>query len=494
MGLEKRVILIVDDQKSNIDLLDGALRDDYTLLSTLNGAEAIELARQNNPDLILLDIMMPDMDGWEVCEAIKSDPLTEHIPIIFISALDELSDKIRAFSSGAVDYITKPFYKKEVKARINAHLSLQVAMQRLEYKTLKYQELYRKLSESQRKLKESQQELIQSAKMASLGVLSAGIAHEINNGITVIDRSFDAVVENNTEFINVYKDLLDVLSPEIRDKVTEIASGLVASAQSHLPIDTNIIRENGSKIKHMLKSQAVELSIMESKKLASCGFNEQNIHEIYDILKSGRTKLIIKFLYINYSLGNALQDVAIGKNRIKSIVSAIKEYVYPGEAEKNQIDVNLTIDKVLRLLENQTKYGIEVVKNYQPQLPKLVFKEEQFYEIITNIINNAVQAMSGAGKITIDTDTRFSDGEWYISVRLADTGPGIPDDIKDKLFEPFFTTKRVGEGTGLGLWIVNKTMRGYNGKLLAYNSNEGAVFELLFNMEETTQKLSDESA
>lgn len=121
-------ILIVDDTKSNIDLLVSLLGSSYRLSVALDGNSALIQARENNPDLILLDIMMPIMNGFEVCKILKSDPLTSSIPIIFITALDDTEFITKGFKLGAVDYITKPFRIPELRARVHTHLSLRHAM------------------------------------------------------------------------------------------------------------------------------------------------------------------------------------------------------------------------------------------------------------------------------------------------------------------------------------------------------------------------------
>ena len=119
----ERIILIVDDTKTNIDVLVQALRKDYKIGVTLNGMDAIRFARANRPDLILLDIIMPGMDGFQVCRKLKSDPITKGIPIIFITAMDKPDHKTKCLQYGAVDYITKPFVIPEVKKRIKIHLA-----------------------------------------------------------------------------------------------------------------------------------------------------------------------------------------------------------------------------------------------------------------------------------------------------------------------------------------------------------------------------------
>lgn len=118
-----RTILIVDDTKTNVDVLVQTLKSDYKLGVTLNGKDAIRFAGTHHPDLILLDIIMPEMDGFEVCRVLKADLKTREIPIIFITAMDNQAHRTRCLECGGVDYITKPFVPKEVKDKIANHLT-----------------------------------------------------------------------------------------------------------------------------------------------------------------------------------------------------------------------------------------------------------------------------------------------------------------------------------------------------------------------------------
>ena len=125
MSASRPLILIVDDNATNIDLLVRTLKTDYNLGIAKNGSKALEYAGKYHPDLVLLDIMMPEMDGYEVCNRLKADQETQSIPIIFITAMGEPLNKTRGFELGAVDYITKPFHAAEIKARIKTHLSIE---------------------------------------------------------------------------------------------------------------------------------------------------------------------------------------------------------------------------------------------------------------------------------------------------------------------------------------------------------------------------------
>ncbi len=135
-------VLVVDDIPENIDLLDGLLNQDYKIKVALNGEKALKIARSENPpDLILLDIMMPDMDGYEVCRHLKADPRIRDIPIIFVTAKSDDSDETKGLEIGAVDYITKPFSPPIVRARIKTHLALKHNLEELQgaYKIIEFQ-------------------------------------------------------------------------------------------------------------------------------------------------------------------------------------------------------------------------------------------------------------------------------------------------------------------------------------------------------------------
>ena len=125
------LVLLVDDVKDNINVLVEALKNDYKLGFALDGESAIKYARARQPDLILLDIMMPGLDGYEVCRRLKADHALREIPVLFITAMQDVEDKAAGFAVGAVDYITKPFEIVEVKARVKTHLALQMARQEL---------------------------------------------------------------------------------------------------------------------------------------------------------------------------------------------------------------------------------------------------------------------------------------------------------------------------------------------------------------------------
>lgn len=143
---EKPLILIVEDTIANIKILVGSLKSAYDIGVATNGEDAISYLKDHTPDLVLLDILMPEMNGYEVCQIMKQDETTKNIPIIFISALHEVSDKSRGFKMGAVDYITKPFEVPEVMARIKTHIELKRTREVLEKKNRQLDQLSSKLS------------------------------------------------------------------------------------------------------------------------------------------------------------------------------------------------------------------------------------------------------------------------------------------------------------------------------------------------------------
>ena len=167
---DKATILVIDDTPDNLIIMSTLLEDQYTVKVANRGEKGLKIARSYpQPDLILLDIMMPEMDGYEVCELLKADPKTADIPIIFLTAKIEVDDEISGFTLGAVDYITKPIKADVTLARIKRHLAIKAVQDKQRDKSLKLRD-----------------RLEHMQKLSSLGQLTAGVAHEFNNILSTI--------------------------------------------------------------------------------------------------------------------------------------------------------------------------------------------------------------------------------------------------------------------------------------------------------------------
>ena len=167
---DKATILVIDDTPDNLIIMSNLLEDKYIVKVANRGEKGLKIARSDSPpDLILLDIMMPEMDGYEVCERLKADPKTADIPIIFLTAKNEVDDEISGFTVGAVDYITKPIQAEVTLARIKRHLTIKAVQDKQRDKSLKLRD-----------------RLEHMQKLSSLGQLTAGVAHEFNNILSTI--------------------------------------------------------------------------------------------------------------------------------------------------------------------------------------------------------------------------------------------------------------------------------------------------------------------
>ena len=162
-----QTILLVDDSPINLELLKETLDGmGFRLFEAVNGETALAVAREEIPDLILLDIMMPGMDGFEVCKCLREDPKTDDIPIIFLSALDELKDRVRGLEEGAVDYISKPFRLEEVVARVNTHLTINELKKKVQKQRDELESELQQVATAQRSLLPKQLPQIQGLKLA----------------------------------------------------------------------------------------------------------------------------------------------------------------------------------------------------------------------------------------------------------------------------------------------------------------------------------------
>jgi DNA-binding response OmpR family regulator len=235
-------ILIVDDQLDNLRLLTEILAGEgYKVRKVVDGQHALDAAQLVPPDLILLDIMMPNLDGYEVCQQLKADPRTQAIPVIFLSALNDVADKVRAFAGGGVDYITKPFQKDEVLARVQTHLKIQNLTTNLQAQnTFLTQEIERReateiaLRKALENLKAAQSKLLPARSWAALGTLTAGVAHELRNPLNFVNNYAEGSIELTDELSAELEGFIDRLDQVTLDTVQDLLSELKQNAVSHL--------------------------------------------------------------------------------------------------------------------------------------------------------------------------------------------------------------------------------------------------------------------
>lgn len=182
--MDKATLLVVDDAPENIDLLHAILQPHYHVKVANGGEKALKILQSDQPtDLVLLDVVMPGLDGYEVCRQIKARPQTQHIPVVFVTAMDEQKDEEFGLALGAVDYVTKPFSAPIVLARIRTHLALHDRTRELERQIVMRTQTNAELTEALAQLGAARDKIAQSERLAAVGAMVAGVAHELNTPI-----------------------------------------------------------------------------------------------------------------------------------------------------------------------------------------------------------------------------------------------------------------------------------------------------------------------
>lgn len=470
--LSENWILIVDDTKENIIVL-GEILSDYKRMVALNGEKALLIAKTKKPDLILLDIMMPEMDGFEVCRRLKDDPDTSSIPVIFITAKNQTEDEVKGLELGAVDFISKPISPPVVLARVKSHLELQMSKSELENKNIELQNTLEELSNTQA-------QLIHSEKMSALGQLVAGIAHEINTPLGAINSSNKSINYQIDTLIKNLSNICYILSHEHNEIFFDLINQAFSKSNSMTSREERQYRKS---LITELESKNIKDCYSIADTMVDLGVFE-NIEPYIPLLKDDKAIEILQTAHILSSIKFSSNIVNTAIEKVSKIVYSLKNFTrFDKEGHKELTDLNDSIETVLTLYHNQLKQGIEIYKEFE--LDKLVaVVPDQINQVWTNVIHNSIHAMGSRGDLRIRT--YFEDD--HACVSFTDTGKGMSEETIAKIFDPFFTTKPAGEGTGLGLDIVNKIMKNHNGQIKVESElGSGTTFTFLIPIGDISQ-------
>lgn len=403
-------ILLIDDQPIVAEAIRRMLatETDIKFYSCTDPDQAIQIATQIQPTVILQDLVMGEIDGLMLLRFFRANPGTRDIPIVVLSTKEEPEQKAEAFASGANDYLIKIPDKIELIARLRYHSNAyhnlckryEVELTKQYNKELEFrvQERTQELTEALEHLKQTQAQLVQSEKMSGLGQLVAGIAHEINNPISFISG-------NLIHFI-------------------EYAEGLLTLVELY----------------------------------------EQAFPDLPTTIQDFRESLDLEF--VREDLPRLISSIRGGADRIREIVVNLRNFSRMDESERKEANIHEGIDSTLVMLQHRLDENqIELIKEYG-ELPPVECYPGQLNQVFINILTNAIDALSDRPqpspspaisdngetmkrKISIKTELQ---GE-AVAIQIKDNGIGIPPEVQTQIFNPFFTTKEVGQGTGLGLAI-----------------------------------------
>jgi len=437
----QETILVIDNSQGNLDFLNTTLNSaGYKVLLEREGKRGIEQVKNQQVDLILLDVIMPKIDGFETCSILKSDPATKDIPIIFMTALTDAVQKVKGLYLGSVDYITKPFQQEEILARIQVHvklrrLNLELDQQKHQLEQ-RVQERTAELSQALEELKKTQLQLVQSEKISSLGQLVTGVAHEVNNPLGFISSNLHHASQYVQDLVN-----------------------LVKLYRKHFP---NPGREINKEI------------------------------EVIDIE------------HLLEDLPKVISSMKLGTDRIQGIMQSLRKFSRTDGDMKKAVDIHDGLETTLMILQHRIKAQrqrptIKIVKEYG-NLPLVECYPGQLNLVFMNLLANSIDALEegvGRGGFTPPVREReVVNGKVLtpqikicttvdskkVTIRIADNGLGMAKSMQDQIFEPFFTTKPEGKGTGLGLCMSYEIVTQKHGGTLQCNSSLGEGTEFVIQI------------
>ncbi|MDA3838588.1 MAG: response regulator [Candidatus Delongbacteria bacterium] len=528
MVKKKYNILVIDDTPKNIQVVGNFLKNEgYILSFATSGEEALNILSKEIPDIILLDVIMPEINGFELCKKIKETDRYKKIPVLFLTIKTDSESIIKGFESGGVDYITKPFNPHELLARIKTHLKLTDIQKELEEKNDQlFEEIHLRLKaeEKLKKINSEQESIIEDriSDIKRLGIILEQteediIITDLEGNITYVNPAFERktgyssseVIGKNPRLLKsgkqsdeIYKEMWDTI------KNGKVWRGTVINKNkdgSFIEEDSTIspMRNHDNKNhgyfavkRDMTEHNKMERQLRQSQKMEAIGTLAGGIaHDFNNILTAilGYTELAKMELPEENTINNKLSEVLRAGNRAKELVKQILTLSRKTEQELIPVRVDLIIKEAMKLLRASIPSIIEMKQDINTCHGTVMADPTQIHQIVMNLCTNSFHAMEEKGGILgvsleskniseFDVEKNGYDIKpgSYLRLVVSDSGVGIKKSDLERIFEPYYTTKKVGEGTGLGLAVIDGIVKNINGTISVYSElGKGTTFRIL---------------
>jgi PAS domain S-box-containing protein len=370
---------------------------------------------------------------------------------------------------------------RDIGERKEAEEALRQSEQTLRDRTEELKTKNDALEETLDQLNEMHNQLIIQEKMASLGKLSAGMAHELNNPAASAQRGAAQLQATFSKWQGVQLRMAELkLEKKQVDQVMELDR--IAKKVAQKPAVLNALTRSDREIalEKWLEERDIDTAGEVVPALVSLGYGQRDLEALAKVFTPPQFAVVIDWLSFKYAIYSLVEEIGLGTGRIVELVKALKTYTYMDQAPVQSVDVREGLDNTLIILHNKLKRGVTVVREYAEDLPVIEAYASELNQVWTNIIDNAIDAMDGEG--TLIVRTRQED-RWVI-VEIEDDGQGIPKENQSKIFDPFFTTKGQGEGTGLGLNISrNLVVQKHHGQISVKSKPGSTCFSVRLPMD-----------
>jgi len=455
-GLGKATVLLVDDNSDMRDYVRGLLSGRFHVLSAENGRVALEIAQRMRPDLVLSDVMMPEMDGFALLAALRNDPATSLIPVVMLSARAGEEARIEGVEAGADDYLIKPFTARELLARVEAQLKMaRLRKNAAEQEASLTREIHRTRQfawETLEHLPDAFCTFDRDFRVTYLNPAAAQLS-AASNGPRVGDVVWDAypILLGTT----VEGNLRRGMDERVPIDFEQYFPGDGAESWFHFqaypqPSDGMVLY-----VRNTTATRLTEQALRRAEQLAAAGRLAASIaHEINNPLEAVTNLLFL--VKLDDSIGGStrnLLEVADRELQRLSHITARSLKFYRQRTAAVLTSIEEVMDSVLFFHETEMRLrGIELVRRYRPA-PQAVCHAGEIQQVFTNLISNAIQATEERGRVVVGVRPSIDrNGAQQVLVTVADSGAGMSHYILDRLFQPFITTKG-DSGTGLGLWV-----------------------------------------